>query len=312
MPSDRLDPQIAMLLAARKPADQLDLRTLRETVVAPAVAHPPAHGGAAHDHAVPLASRTLSIRLYPGIHEDCVILFFHGGGFVKGNLDSHDEQARTLCTGTGRSVISVDYRLAPEHTFPSAYDDAVDTVHWAHAHAAALLGHGDHPVRVAVAGTSAGANLGVGAALALAQTREAPVAQLLVCPITSGDPGLPSRAEFAVGYGLTSQAIERFIDAYLAHPAQRHDPRFAPALSPDLAALPPTVLVSAGCDPLRDDARLFVHRLRAEGVRVLAREEPTLPHGFWKYAASSSVAHDAVTRMCDTFRGVLDSITALQ
>ncbi|MFD7281111.1 alpha/beta hydrolase [Streptomyces sp. NPDC059862] len=248
-----------------------------------------------------------STGLGTGESEDCVVVFFHGGGFVKGDLDSHDDQARTLCAATGRPVVSVDCRLAPEHPFPSAYDDAVEAVRWAHSNAAASLGGLAHPLPVAVAGTSAGTNLAVGAALA--HTPSAPVAQLLVCPIVSGDPALPSRTAFAEGYGLTSFAIERFIEVYLTDPAQRQDPRFAPALSPDLAALPPTVLVGAGFDPLRDDARLFLDRLRAEGVRVLASEEPTLPHGFWKYAAVSDAANDAVTRMCDTFRVLLDDVT---
>ncbi|MFC9913252.1 alpha/beta hydrolase [Streptomyces sp. NPDC127197] len=193
-----------------------------------------------------------STGLGTGESEDCVVVFFHGGGFVKGDLDSHDDQARTLCAATGRPVVSVDCRLAPEHPFPSAYDDAVEAVRWAHSNAAASLGGLAHPLPVAVAGTSAGTNLAVGAALA--HTPSAPVAQLLVCPIVSGDPALPSRTAFAEGYGLTSFAIERFIEVYLTDPAQRQDPRFAPALSPDLAALPPTVLVGAGFDPLRDDA----------------------------------------------------------
>ncbi|MET9685613.1 alpha/beta hydrolase fold domain-containing protein [Streptomyces coeruleorubidus] len=104
--------------------------------------------------------------------------------------------------------------------------------------------------RIAVAGTSAGANLAVGAALALAHTPSAPVAQLLACPVLHGDPARPSRTAFAEGYGLTSQAIEWFIGQYLTHPDQRRDPRFAPVLSPDLGTLPPTVLVGAGLDPL--------------------------------------------------------------
>ncbi|WP_413100079.1 alpha/beta hydrolase fold domain-containing protein [Streptomyces sp. Inha503] len=122
-----------------------------------------------------------------------------------------------------------------------------------------------------------------------------------------GDPATPSRTAFAEGYGLTSPAIEWFIGQYLSHPDQRRDPRFAPLLSPDLASLPPTVLVGAGLDPLRDDARLFLERLRAEGVTVVPFEELTLPHGFWKYAPLADTAADAATRMCETFRDLLDS-----
>ncbi len=257
------------------------------------------------DDVAPLQGRTLPIRLYRGRRCDCVVVFFHGGGFVKGDLDSHDEQARTLCTATGRSVISVQYRLAPEHRFPSAHDDAVEAVRWLHENMDRLTGG---PARIAVAGTSAGANLALAAALALASSRWAPMAQLLAYPIASGDSTLPSRTQFAEGYGLTSRAIERFIQAYVPDPAQRKDPRFAPALSADLTALPPTVLVGAGLDPLRDDARALAKRMRASGVRVIASEEPTLPHGFWKYAQVSEVAKDAVTRMATAFRQLLDDI----
>jgi acetyl esterase len=246
--------------------------------------------------------------VYPGPRDDCVIVFFHGGGFVKGDLDSHDEQARTLCATSGRPVVSVAYRLAPAHRFPAAYDDAVDSVRWVRAHPAALLGLNSRTTTVAVAGTSAGANLAVGAALALAHTPQAPVAQLLAYPVASGDPRLPSRTLFAEGYGLTARNVERFTEAYLVHPGQRQDPRFAPVLAPDLAALPPTVLVGAGFDPLRDDARLLLERLRSAGVRVTAAEEPDLPHGFWKYAAHSDAAHDAVRRMCEAFRDMLDGL----
>lgn len=302
MPAHELDPQIAALLTAR--ATPPDLRTLRES------AGPRPHTARSQDHVVPLPGRSLPVRLYPGDRDDCVVVFFHGGGFVKGDLDSHDAQARTLNTATRRPVLSVQYRLAPEHRFPSAFDDAVDVVRWAHTNTATLLGRPPRPLAIAVAGTSAGANLAVGAALALAHAPSAPVAQLLAYPVASGDATLPSRVEFAEGYGLTSRAIEWFTEAYLSDPAQRRDPRFAPVLAPDLAGLPPTVLVGAGLDPLRDDARLLLERLRASGVRVLPSEEPTLPHGFWKYAEISDAAHDAVVRMCEAFRGLLDGTGA--
>jgi acetyl esterase len=170
-----------------------------------------------------------------------------------------------------------------------------------------VTGRSSRPIRIAVAGTSAGANLAVGATLAHARTPAAPAAQLLAYPVLHGDPKSPSRTAFAEGYGFTSQAIEWFIGQYLTHPDQRRDPRFAPVLSPHLATLPPTVLGGAGLDPLRDDTRLFLKRLRAEGVTVVSFEEPTLPHGFWKYAPLADTAADAATRMCEAFRDLLDS-----
>ncbi|MFD5855722.1 alpha/beta hydrolase [Streptomyces chartreusis] len=260
------------------------------------------------DDIAPLRGRSLPIRLYSGRRHDCVIVFFHGGGFVKGDLDSHDAQARMLCEVTGRPVVSVQYRLAPEHRFPSAYEDAVEVVRWVHEHAGTLFDGA--AARIALAGSSAGANLALGAALALASSPSAPVAQLLMCPFTSGDPTLPSRTEFAEGFGLTSRAVEWFIEAYVSDPAQRQDPRFAPVLAENLGVLPPTVLFSAGLDPLRDDARVLSKRLRASGVHVLASEEPTLPHGYFKYAGLSEAAEEAVVRMTTAFRDLLDDLSA--
>ncbi|MFG2273619.1 alpha/beta hydrolase [Streptomyces chartreusis] len=269
-------------------------------------AGPPVADPLVRDDIAPLRGRSLPIRLYQGPRDDCVIVFFHGGGFVKGDLDSHDAQARTLCEVTGRPVVSVQYRLAPEHRFPSAYEDAVEVVRWVHEHAGTLFAGA--AARIAVAGSSAGANLALGAALA--SSPSAPVAQLLLCPFASGDPTLPSRTEFAEGYGLTSRAVEWFIEAYVSDAAQRQDPRFAPVLSGNLDVLPPTVLFSSGLDPLRDDARVLSKRLRASGVHVLASEEPTLPHGYFRYAGLSEAAKDAAERMNTAFRDLLDDLYA--
>ncbi|MFJ8632462.1 alpha/beta hydrolase [Streptomyces sp. NPDC093568] len=301
MVAPELDPWIAEVLrtAEVKP----DLRSLR----APSAVRP-VHDPLVRDDIAPLRGRSLPVRLYQGLRDDCVLVFFHGGGFVKGDLDSHDAQARTLREVTGRPVVSVRYRLAPEHRFPRAHEDAVEAVRWVHENAGALFDGA--AARVAVVGSSAGANLALGAALALASSPSAPVAQLLACPFVSGDPALPSRAEFAEGYGLTSRAVEWFIEAYVSDPAQRQDPRFAPVLSEDLAVLPPTVLFSAALDPLRDDARVLLKRLRASGVHVLASEEPTLPHGYFKYAGLSGAAKDAVVRMNTAFRDLLDDLCA--
>lgn len=289
-----LDPRIAEVLGTVE---------VKADERAPSAADPLVRDGIA-----PLRGRSLPIRLYQGPRHDCVIVFFHGGGFVKGDLDSHDAQARMLCEVTGRPVVSVQYRLAPEHRFPSAYEDAVEAVRWVHEHAGKLFDGA--AARIAVAGSSAGANLALGAALALASSLSAPVAQLLVCPFTSGDPALPSRTEFAEGYGLTSRAVEWFIEAYVSDPAQRQDPRFAPVLAENLGVLPPTVLFSAGLDPLRDDARVLSKRLRASGVHVLASEGPTLPHGYFKYAGLSEAAEEAVVRMTTAFRVLLDDLSA--
>lgn len=275
-----LDPDVAALLgpagqSPRPPGPPVrDVRDLRAT----------------------LGHRSLSLRHYLGQKDGSLIVFFHGGGFVTGDLESHDAQARDLCCRTGHDVLSVDYRLAPDHPFPAAYDDAVDTVRWARKQLAA---------KVAVAGASAGANLALGAALALAGTESAPVAQLLAYPLISGDPSYPSRTERGDGYGLTSQVVEWCIQQYLGDPALRTDPRFAPLLSPDLGTAPPTVVVGAGFDPLRDEARALAERLRAAAVPVRYLEEPTLPHGFWKFAPLAHAARTAAHRMTCAFSELL-------
>lgn len=255
-----------------------------------------------HDLGLPLPGRTLPLRLYGGDRDDCLVVFFHGGGFVSGDLDSHDAQARSLCRTTGRSVLSVGYRLAPAHPFPAAYDDAVAALAWAAERLAD---------RVAVAGPSAGANLALGAALAHAGTRAAPVAQLLAYPLVSGDPAYPSRTEVGEGYGLTSAAVEWCLGQYLADPALRADPRVAPLLSPELGSSPPTVVLGAGLDPLRDEARDLAGRLEAAGVPVRYLEEPTLPHGFWKFAPLAEAADTAAVRMGGAFADLLDRRTVL-
>lgn len=278
-----LDPQVAALLSPVAGAS-------------PRPPGPPVRE--VRDLELPLPGRTLPARMYGGELDDCLVVFFHGGGFVTGDLDSHDAQARDLCRTTGRPVLSVAYRLAPDHPFPAAYADAVAAVGWASTH----LGG-----RVAVAGPSAGANLALGAALALTGTPAAPVAQLLAYPLVSGDPAYPSRIELGEGYGLTSAAIEWCLGRYLTGPEQRRDPRFAPLLSPDLASAPPAVVVGAGLDPLRDEARALAERLRDAAVPVRYLEEPTLPHGFWKFAPVAEAARAAASGMGDAFRALLDA-----
>jgi acetyl esterase len=253
------------------------------------------------DLTLPLAGRALPLRHYRGELDDCLVVFFHGGGFVTGDLESHDAQARSLCRTTGRDVVSVAYRLAPDHPFPAAYDDAVAAVEWAQTHLAD---------RVAVAGPSAGANLALGAALALAGSAAAPRAQLLAYPLVNGDPSYPSRTELGEGYGLTSEAIEWCLGQYLTDPVSRHDPRVAPLLSPDLVSAPPAVVLGAGFDPLRDEARALADRLRSVGVPVRYLEEPAMPHGFWKFAPVADAAYTAAHRMGAAFRDLLDATTS--
>lgn len=299
-PHPRLDPVVSRLLGTQDPrVEAPSLSALRSRV------SPASSRDDAYDTVARLEGGDRPVRVYRRRRDDCVIVWFHGGGFVKGDLDSQDGQARMVADVTSRTVVSVDYRLAPEHPFPAAYDDAVGAIRWVQTQGATLLGRAAAP-RVAVAGPSAGANLAVNAALALSGTPSAPVGLLLAYPLLGGAAELPSRHEFAHGPGLTTRALDWLLEQYLTDPADREDVRFSSLLSDRLSSLAPVVLLGAGLDPLRDDARAFADLLRASGGRVVQFEEPTLPHGFWKFAPSAPAARRAAMAMCLAFRAVLD------
>jgi len=202
-------------------------------------------------------------RLYrPNDRTDLgLLVYFHGGGWVIGDLDSHDAVCRALANGSGHAVLSVDYRLAPEHPFPAPLEDAVTATRWAHAHAAELGCRAD---RIAVGGDSAGGNL----AAVVAQLAPVPlVYQLLVYPVTDLTCAQPSYEENATGYFLTKAAMRWFIDHYIGG-ADAKDPRISPLFAADhvLAATPPALVITAEFDPLRDEGDVYATRLAALGV----------------------------------------------
>ena len=202
-------------------------------------------------------------RLYrPNDRTDLgLLVYFHGGGWVIGDLDSHDAVCRALANGSGHAVLSVDYRLAPEHPFPAPLEDAVTATRWAHAHAAELGCRAD---RIAVGGDSAGGNL----AAVVAQLAPVPlVYQLLVYPVTDLTCAQPSYEENATGYFLTKAAMRWFIDHYIGE-ADAKDPRISPLFAADhvLAATPPALVITAEFDPLRDEGDAYATRLAALGV----------------------------------------------
>lgn len=244
----------------------------------------------------------LPVRIYRATPDGVspAVVFFHGGGFVIGNLDGHDEMCRTMCAATDTTVVSVDYRLAPEHPFPAAVDDACAALAWVARDAAALR---VDPARLAVAGDSAGANLATVAAR-LARDAGGPAVrfQLLVYPVTDLHGETPSRARYgAPGYFLRASLMHWFHEQYLASPDDAHDPRVSPLHAPDLTGMPPTHLVLAGCDPLRDEGRAYGERLRAAGVPVDVHTYDGVFHGFFGLRGllpeadeASRVAHAAL------------------
>ncbi len=232
------------------------------------------------------------------------VAFFHGGGFVIGDLDTHDNTARTLCREVSAVVVSVDYRLAPEHPWPAAVDDAVAAARWVAAHAGTL---GGDAARVAVAGDSAGGNLAaVVAQVFRDEGGPALAGQLLAYPATDMTGRFPSVAENADGYFLTADDMAWFHRQYApAGEAPYGDPRFAPLAAGSLVGLPPAVVVTAGFDPLRDEGQTYAERLRADGVEVRERCFDTLIHGFLSLGALSAGAQSAVDETCAMFREIL-------
>ncbi len=231
-----------------------------------------------------------------------LLVFFHGGGFVIGDLESHDSVCRMLCRHAGVHVLAVDYRLAPEHPFPAAIDDGRAALRWAYANAAAL---GADAGRVAVGGDSAGGNISaVVAQLASRDEGPAPVFQLLIYPGTGGAEPTRSHELFAEGFLLTRSQIAWFVEQYLGD-ADRDDPLMAPLLTEDLSGLPPALVVTAGFDPLRDEGEAYAQALRAAGSLSVLRRFPGLIHGFANACGVSRVSRDALIEIAGASRAML-------
>lgn len=232
-----------------------------------------------------------------------LVVFFHGGGFVLGDLDSHDAPCRYIADRARVRVLSVDYRLAPETIFPAAADDAVAATAWAIEHADQL---GADPARVAVSGDSAGGNLAGVAARELALAGGAqPAFSLLFYPVTGADPANHSRDTFADGYFLTKADIEYFRQLYTPEPGQDTDPKFDLRHADGLAGIGRTHVVVAGFDPLRDEGAAYAQRLRDAGVDATTQLAPGALHGFLNMVGVSADARVDVDAALDVLTEVL-------
>jgi acetyl esterase len=206
-----------------------------------------------------------------------VVVFLHGGGWVLGSVDSHDAVTRFLCRHARVAVLSVDYRLAPEHPFPAAVEDAVHAVRWARRHGERWGFDGS---RLAVAGDSAGGNLSAVACQQLRGTPAMPDLQVLVVPGVDFSRRTASRAAYGNGFFLTDSEIDWYEGHYLGPDTDRSDPRASPLLADDLSGLPPAYVVVAGFDPLRDEGEAYARALRDAGVPVTLRRHTALVHPF--------------------------------
>ena len=264
----------------------------------------PAPVGAVADRAIPGPAGDLPVRIYrpdPGPGSLPALVYFHGGGHVIGNLDTHDATARNLCNGAGCVVVSVDYRLAPEHKFPAAAEDAFAAVRWCAAHGAEI---GVDPRRIAVGGDSAGGNLAAVAAL-MARDAGGPAIrlQVLVYPVADYACDTDSYRTYAEGYGmLEAQSMRWFRDHYLRGEADRIDWRAAPLRAGDLSGVAPALVLTAQCDVLHDEGEAYARRLRAAGVEVEHRDCEGMIHGFFTMAPAIDGAVRAQALVCDALK----------
>ena len=224
------------------------------------------------------------------------LVYLHGGGWVIGDLDTHDVLCRELANHAGIAVVSVDYRLAPEHRFPAAVDDTIAALRWVQREAAALALDAQ---RLAIGGDSAGGNLAAVAAIAARDDAAGPplAFQLLIYPATDQRQDSASHQALGDGYLLTRDSLQYYRGHYLPEAAQHGDWRASPLLQPDLARLPPALVLTAGYDPLRDEGLAYAQRLTEAGTRATQLCFERQIHGFITMGRVIAEANDAV-RLC--------------
>ncbi len=235
------------------------------------------------DRTIPGPAGELAVRLYrpasaPADAQLPALVYAHGGGWVFGNLDSHDVLCAQLALEAGIAVFHVDYRLAPEARFPGAFDDVVAALKWVAANGASV---GIDPTRLAIGGDSAGGNLAAAVSL-WARDHGGPrlLMQLLAYPVTDAVARAESYRHFEDGYGLNAVTMEWFFDHYTPDRTSRGDWRVSPLRAASLAGLPPALVVTAGYDPLRDEGRAYAWRLQQEGTQADLVEFGGMLHGF--------------------------------
>jgi acetyl esterase len=298
-----LDPQAQKLVDAfaalnLKPVEESTPEEARESIRSRTAALGPFEDVAAvADHRGPVKNGEITVRVYsPGGKGPLpALVFYHGGGWVIGDLYTHDGICRSITNAANCIVASVDYRMAPEMKYPVAVEDSYAGFAWVLANAGKL---GIDARRVAVGGDSAGGNLAAAVSL-MARDRGAtlPVQQTLIYPVTNDSLDTPSYHENATGFLLTRDAMRWFWNHYLAREEQGKEPYASPLLAQSLAGLPPALVITAGCDPLRDEGEAYAARLRDAGVPVTLTRYEGMFHGFIR-----------MTRLLDKAKAALDEI----
>ncbi len=237
-----------------------------------------------------LSAGGVPLRIYSAGDPSCTVMYFHGGGFVVGGLDSHDDVCAEICAMTGYRVVAVDYRLAPEHKHPASFDDCWAATSWA----AREFGDG-----IVLVGDSAGGNLAAAVAHHARGRLKRVLGQVLIYPGLGGDRTTGSYLEHAHAPLLTLEEITFYEAIRLAagQAVPEGDPTYAPLQDSDFSGLPPTVIITADCDPIRDDGKTYAGRLRAAGVKVHWTNEAGLVHGYLRARVTVGRARDSFERI---------------
>lgn len=264
----------------------------------------------AADRVIPGDGGEIPIRLYTpeaeaGPEGLPVLVFLHGGGWVFGDIDTHDALCRLLAHQAACLVVSVDYRLAPEHKFPAALDDSLAALDWVAEHATEI---GGDAARIALGGDSAGGNLAA-AACQVARDKGGPdiVLQLLIYPAVDFTAAMVSPRSNGAGYGLSDRAIAWMQECYLNDPFDATDPRASPAMAKDLSGLPPAFIQTAEFDPLHDEGKAYADALRAAGGTAIHINYPGMIHGFMRMGALIDDAAVAIDDAAKALRGMFEA-----
>ncbi len=304
-----LDLQVAAFLEklARHKSHPIEMLPIEVTRRASSLIGPPGRdlpllGGVRNQKITRFDGTEIPIRIYfpRDLEPVGLCLYFHGGGWVLNSIDTHDELVRRLTADSGCVFVNVDYRLAPEHKFPAALEDAYTALNWVESHAAELS---PAARQIAVAGDSAGGNLAAAVCL-MSRDRGGPkiVFQALIYPITDCDFERPSYQENREGYFLTRSEMIWFWNHYVSSPAQMRDPYASPLLASSLCNLPPASILTAEFDPLRDEGEAYAAALRLAGVDVKLRRYDGMIHAFVRRFQQFDAAYEATREVANDLR----------
>ena len=296
-----------LMRAVGESAEYSDVARARKTIDRSGRVLAPCEGKPlrARDCELPGAVGPRRARLYASLEADQLapaLVWLHGGGFVIGSIESHDGVCRALASEASVNVLSVDYRLAPEHRFPAGVDDAVAITEWVLANGEKL---GIDPEAVAIGGDSAGGNLAAVVAHSLRASARRPVFQVLAYPATDATCRQPSHRFFAEGLVLSARTIQWFLDHYIADRSLEIEPRVSPLFTADLAGLPPALVITAGFDPLRDEGKAYADRMRGAGVPVQYVCAQGSLHGFLNTAGAVRESARMLALTADAVRRAL-------